>query len=728
MNMPHLHGLWATFRTSQTRLIVVLSVVLMPLAFRCSLCNAQEKMDYPTTHQVEQSNDFHGTAVQDPFRWLEQDVREPKVDAWIQAQNKVTTKYLSSLPSRQEIEKRLKELWDYDKFGTPFKRGTSYFYFKKTGLQNHDVLYRANTLQGEPSVVLDPNTWSDDGTTALGGLSFSDDGKRLAYGIQKSGSDWRTYQVMEVETGKVLEDKIEWIKFSGISWVKDGSGFYYSRYDQPKPDQEMQSLNLGQKVYFHKLGQSQSQDKLVYQDSENPEHGFGASVTEDGRYLILISWVGTDDRYRVLYQDLEDQASDKINVLIDKFENEYSLLGNQGSKLYFKSDLNAPKKCVLTIDLDSEDRTPQVIVAESEDSIESATMVGDSLIVSYLKDAKSLVKVFDLAGKPVREVDLPGIGTAKGFGGKRDQQETFFSFSSFNQPPSSYRYDLATGKTEQVRSAKVDFDPSDFEVRQVFFNSKDGTRVPMFISHKKGLKLDGTNPTLLYGYGGFNISLTPSFSISKLQWMEMGGIYAMANLRGGGEYGKAWHKAGTKTNKQNVFDDFIAAAEYLIDQKYTSSQHLGIQGRSNGGLLVGACMTQRPDLYGACLPAVGVMDMLRFHRFTAGRFWTDDYGNADKDAAEFKALYAYSPYHNLKPGTEYPPTLVSTADHDDRVVPWHSFKFAARLQSAHKGSNPVLIRIETKAGHGSGKPTAKIIEEVADEWAFLAKHLKMELE
>ena len=728
MNMPHLHGLWATFRTSQTRLIVVLSVVLMPLAFLCSLCNAQEKMDYPTTHQVEQSNDFHGTAVQDPFRWLEQDVREPKVDAWIQAQNKVTTKYLSSLPSRQEIEKRLKELWDYDKFGTPFKRGTSYFYFKKTGLQNHDVLYRANTLQGEPSVVLDPNTWSDDGTTALGGLSFSDDGKQLAYGIQKSGSDWRTYQVMEVETGKVLEDKIEWIKFSGISWVKDGSGFYYSRYDQPKPDQEMQSLNLGQKVYFHKLGQSQSQDKLVYQDSENPEHGFGASVTEDGRYLILISWVGTDDRYRVLYQDLEDQASDKINVLIDKFENEYSLLGNQGSKLYFKSDLNAPKKCVLTIDLDSEDRTPQVIVAESEDSIESASMVGDSLIVSYLKDAKSLVKVFDLAGKPVREVDLPGIGTAKGFGGKRDQQETFFSFSSFNQPPSSYRYDLATGKTEQVRSAKVDFDSSDFEVRQVFFNSKDGTRVPMFISHKKGLKLDGTTPTLLYGYGGFNISLTPSFSISKLQWMEMGGIYAMANLRGGGEYGKAWHKAGTKTNKQNVFDDFIAAAEYLIDQKYTSSQHLGIQGRSNGGLLVGACMTQRPDLYGACLPAVGVMDMLRFHRFTAGRFWTDDYGNADKDAAEFKALYAYSPYHNLKPGTEYPPTLVSTADHDDRVVPWHSFKFAARLQSAHKGSNPVLIRIETKAGHGSGKPTAKIIEEVADEWAFLAKHLKMELE
>jgi len=533
---------------------------------------------------------------------------------------------------------RIKSPWDisvrYLAEKKSFKRGDSYFYFKKTGLQNHGVLYRSSTVDGEPTLVLDPNTWSDDGTTALGGFTFSDDGKQLAYGIQESGSDWRTYRVMEVETGKVLEDKIEWMKFSGVSWAKE--------------NQELQSLNLGQKVYFHKLGQSQSQDKLIHEDAENPEYGFGATVTEDGRYLVLINWVGTDDRYRVLYRDLKDQAADKMNVLIDKFENEYTLLGNEGSKLYFKSDWNAPKKCILTIDLAADDR------------------------------------------------------------GKRDQKETFFAFSSFNRPPSSYRYDLATGKTELVRSAKVDFDPNDFEVHQVFYQSKDGTRVPMFISHKKGLKLDGTNPTLLYGYGGFNISLTPSFSISKLQWMEMGGIYAMANLRGGGEYGKDWHKAGTKTSKQNVFDDFIAAAEYLIEKKYTAKQHLGIQGRSNGGLLVGACMTQRPDLYGACLPAVGVMDMLRFHRFTAGRFWTDDYGNADKDAAEFKALYAYSPYHNLKPDTEYPPTMVSTADHDDRVVPWHSFKFAARLQAVHKGDNPVLIRIETKAGHGSGKPTAKI--------------------
>jgi len=717
-----------SFQISQTLALTVLGSFVMPLAFRCCLCDAQEKMDYPNTHKVEQADDFHGTSVKDPFRWLEQDVREPEVDAWIKAQTEVTSKYLSSLPRREKIEARLKELWDYDKYGTPFKRGDHYYYFKKTGLQNHDVLYRTDTLDGEASVVLDPNTWSDDGTTALGGLTFSDDGKLLAHGIQESGSDWRTYKVMDVETGKVLEDKIEWIKFSGISWLKDGSGFYYSRYDKPDADQEMQGLNLGQKVYLHKLGQPQSQDKLVYQDKENPEYGFGASVTEDGRYLVLTNWVGTDDRYRVLYQDLEDQASDKINVLIDKFENEYSLLGNQGSVLYFKSDWNASKKCILTIDLATTERTPKVVIPEAEESIESASIVGDSLIVSYLKDAKTQVKVFDLSGKQLRDVELPGIGTARGFGGKRDQQETFYSFSSFNRPPSSYQYDLGTGKSELVRSAKVDFNPDDYEVQQVFFKSKDGTRVPMFISHKKGLKLDGTTPTLLYGYGGFNISLTPSFSISKLQWMEMGGIYAMVNLRGGGEYGKAWHKAGTKTNKQNVFDDFIGAAQYLIDNRYTSSQHLGIQGRSNGGLLVGACMTQRPDLFGACLPAVGVMDMLRFHRFTAGRFWTDDYGNADKDAAEFKALYAYSPYHNLKPGTEYPPTLVSTADHDDRVVPWHSFKFAARLQDVHQGDNPVLIRIETKAGHGSGKPTAKIIEEVADEWAFLAKHLQLKLD
>lgn len=714
-------------RPASSLLHAVFATTTLLLAPTLSTTLAQEKMEYPPSKTVDVSDDFFGVSVADPYRWLEQDVRKSEVDQWIKSQNDITSKYLQRLPGREKIEARLTQLWDYEKFGTPFKEGDSYFYFKNDGLQNQSVLYRSSKIDGEAKVVIDPNTWSDDGTKALGGLAFSDDGKRLAYGIQVSGSDWRTYRVLDVETGKVLDDKIEWMKFSGASWAKDGSGFYYSRYDEPQPEQELQSINLGQKVYFHKLGQPQSEDVLIHQDPDHPEYGFSAEVTDDGRYVVLTNWVGTDDRYRILYQDLS-KPDDGIKILIDKFENEFSLIGNEGSRLFFKSDYNAPKKCILTIDLDSPDQTRTIIVPETDDSMESASIVGDRLIVSYLKDAKSQIKVFDLAGNFLDDVQLPGIGTANGFGGARDQTETFYTFSSFNRPPSSYRYDLKTGKSELVREAKVDFNPDDFVVKQVFYASKDGTRIPMFISHKKGLQLDGTNPTLLYGYGGFNISLSPNFSISKLQWMEMGGIYAMANLRGGGEYGKQWHKAGTKTNKQNVFDDFIAAAEFLIAEDYTSPKHLAIQGRSNGGLLVGACMTQRPDLYGACLPAVGVMDMLRFHKFTAGRFWVDDYGNADKDRDEFRALFAYSPYHNIRESVQYPPTLVSTADHDDRVVPWHSFKFAARLQQANAGPNPILIRIETKAGHGSGKPTAKIIEEVADEWAFLAKHLGLNLD
>jgi prolyl oligopeptidase len=704
------------------------------LAVDCQYLYGQEKMEYPSTEQVDQVDDFFGTLVKDPYRWLEQDVREEeKVQAWVDAQNAITNKYLESLPGRKQIETRLTELWDYEKFGIPSKHGDRYFYFKNDGLQNQSVLYKSDQVNGAAEVLLDPNRWSDDGTEALSGMAFSDDGKLLAYGVQKSGSDWRTYRVLEVESGKVLDDKIEWMKFSGVAWTNDNLGFFYSRYAEPTAEEEFQSLNLGQNVYYHTLGQPQSDDELIYEDPEHPEYGFMASVTEDGRYLVLTNWVGTDDRYRILYRDLK--SDDKTTkVLIDKFENEYSLIGNEGSKLYFKSDLNAPKKCILTIDLGADRagteqiRAEHIVVPESKEAMESASIVGDYLILSYLADAKSQVKIYDLAGNFVREVNLPGIGTAGGMGGRRDHSETFYSFSSFNRPPSSYQYDLKTGNSELVRTAKVDFNPDDFEVKQLFFASKDGTRVPMFVAHKKGIKLDGKNPTLLYGYGGFNISLTPSFSISKLQWMEMGGIYVMANLRGGGEYGKEWHKAGTLTNKQNVFDDFIAAAEYLIDQKYTSSDHLAIQGRSNGGLLVGACMAQRPDLYAACLPAVGVMDMLRFQKFTAGRFWVDDYGDADKDPDHFKALYAYSPYHNLKDGTKYPATMISTADHDDRVVPGHSFKFAARLQEAHQGDNPVLIRIETKAGHGAGKPTSKVIEEVTDEWAFLAKHLGLKIE
>ena len=684
----------------------------------------QEKLEYPESKQVNQVDNFFGTPVADPYRWLEDDVRNSEsVREWVDSQNALTFSVIKQLPYRNEIKARLTKLWDYEKFGTPFKRGERYFYFKNNGLQNQSVLYKLKSLEDEPIVLIDPNQWSADGTNALGGLEFSDDGKLLAYGVQKAGSDWRTWKVMNVETGEQLSDELNWIKFGSVSWTKDSKGFFYSCYDEPKSDEKFQGLNLGQKVYYHRIGDSQDKDQLIHENPENPKFGFLPEVSEDGKYLVITVWQGTDDRYRVLYQNLDDPNS-KLTALIENFENEYSFLGNDGSRFYFKSDFNAPKKCILSIDtLHPEQDHWKVIVPESDDSMESAGIVGKNFIVQYLQDAKSLVKLYKLDGKYAREVKLPGIGTASGFGGRRDQKETFYSFSSFNRPPSVYRYDLETGISTLIREANVDFNPDDFVVKQVFYKSKDGTQVPMFIAHKKGLELNGKNPTLLYAYGGFNISLTPSFSISRLQWMEMGGVFAMPNLRGGGEYGKAWHKAGTKTNKQNVFDDFIAAAEYLIAKGYTSADHLGIQGGSNGGLLVGACMAQRPDLYGACLPAVGVMDMLRFHKFTAGRFWVDDYGSSEASAEEFNALFAYSPYHNLVDGEEYPPTMVTTADTDDRVVPGHSFKFAARLQAAQAGSNPVLIRIETKAGHGAGKPTAKIIEEYADQWAFLAKHL-----
>ncbi len=697
----------------------VVSLLITPIALL-----GQEKLDYPESKQVNQVDNFFGTPVPDPYRWLEDDVRNSdSVREWVDSQNALTFSIIGQLPYRNEIKARLTKLWDYEKFGTPFKRGERYFYFKNNGLQNQSVLYKLKSLGDEPTVLIDPNQWSADGTNALGGLEFSDDGKLLAYGVQKAGSDWRTWKVMNVETGEQLSDELNWIKFGSVSWTKDSAGFFYSCYDEPKSDQKFQGLNLGQKVYYHRIGDLQSKDRLVHENPDNPKFGFLPEVSEDGKYLVITVWQGTDDRYRVLYQNLDDPNS-KLTALIENFENEYSFLGNDESRFYFKSDFNAPKKCILSIDtLHPEQANWKVIVPESDDSMESAGIVGNNFIVQYLQDAKSLVKLYKLDGKYAREVKLPGIGTASGFGGRRDQKETFYSFSSFNRPPSVYRYDLKTGVSTLIREAKVDFNPNDFVVKQVFYKSKDGTQVPMFIAHKKGLELNGKNPTLLYAYGGFNISLTPSFSISRLQWMEMGGIFAMPNLRGGGEYGKAWHKAGTKTKKQNVFDDFIAAAEYLIAKGYTSTDHLGIQGGSNGGLLVGACMAQRPDLYGACLPAVGVMDMLRFHKFTAGRFWVDDYGSSEASAEEFNALFAYSPYHNLVDGEEYPPTMVTTADTDDRVVPGHSFKFAARLQAAQAGSNPVLIRIETKAGHGAGKPTAKIIEEYADQWAFLAKHL-----
>ncbi|MBB77210.1 MAG: S9 family peptidase [Planctomycetaceae bacterium] len=679
----------------------------------------------PPTRRIDHVDTYHGTSVADPYRWLEDDVRESDdVAAWVEAQNEVTFGYLKQIPQRETIEKRLTTLWNYEKFGSPFKRGGHYYFYKNDGLQNQSVLYTQTTLDSEPELFLDPNQWSKDGTVALAGISFSDDGRFVTYGVAEAGSDWRTWRVMEVASRKVLNDELKWVKFSGASWTNDSRGFFYSRFAEPQEGAEFQGLNLNQQVYYHRVGTDQSDDVLVYRRPDHPDWGFDAEVTEDGRYLVITVWKGTDDKYRVLYKDLLEPYGIPLD-LIATFDHEYSFVGNDGPMFFFKTDHDAPRKKLVAIDIRKPAGSAETVLIEQRDeTLTGVGLVGNLFVTKYLKDARTQIRIHTLTGAFVREVEFPGIGSASGFGGRQADTETFYSFSSFATPPSIYRYDLITGESRLLRRAAVQFEPDDYVVKQVFYNSKDGTRVPMFIAHRKDVELNGDTPTLLYGYGGFNISMQPGFSISRLQWMEMGGVFAMANLRGGGEYGESWHRAGTKLQKQNVFDDFVAAAEWLIEQKYTRSDKLAIMGGSNGGLLVGAVMTQRPDLFGACLPAVGVMDMLRFHKFTAGRYWVDDYGSAD-DADEFQALLAYSPYHNLEPGTRYPPTLVTTADTDDRVVPGHSFKFAAQLQHCHAGEAPVLIRIETRAGHGAGKPTAKVIEELADKWAFLVKNLGM---
>lgn len=687
--------------------------------------NLSTKIQYSETRRVDHVDEYHGVKVPDPYRWLEDDVRENKdVAAWVEAKNKETFGYLAKIPERESIRKRLNELWNYEKFGSPFKAGGRYYYFHNSGLQNQSVLFTQETLDDEPSVFMDPNSWSKDGTVALSGTQFSDDGRYVAYGVQEAGSDWRTWKIRDIASGKDLDDEIHWVKFNSPDWTKDSKGFFYARYPEPGDDTEFQALNLNMKVYYHRVGTSQDRDVLVYENPAEPSWGYQAEVTEDGRYLVITVWKGTDDKYRVIYRDLKEPYGLPTD-LITTFNNEYTLIGNDGPVFFFKTDLDAPRRRVVAIDIRKPDsRNWKEVIPQKEETLRGVGLVGNAFIASYLKDAKTQVNIHSMKGDFIREVEFPGIGSASGFGGKRGDTDTFYSFSSFATPPSIYRYDILTGKSELFRQAQVKFNPDEYEVKQIFYESKDGTRVPMFLAYRKGLKLNGKNPTLLYGYGGFNIPLTPRFSISRLAWMEMGGVYAQANLRGGGEYGEQWHKAGTKLQKQNVFDDFIAAAEWLIANKYTSTPKLAIQGGSNGGLLVGACMTQRPDLFGACLPAVGVMDMLRFHKFTAGRFWVDDYGSSD-NVEEFKALLKFSPYHNLKDGVEYPATMVTTADTDDRVVPGHSFKFAARLQEAHAGDAPVLIRIETKAGHGAGKPTAKIIEELTDAWAFLVRNLDM---
>jgi len=705
-----------------TRMFLVVTSIL-GLTAVASAQNAgagEAALTYPKVKTVDQVDELHGVKVADPYRWLE-DLDSPETAAWVAAQNEVTFRFLGEIPARERIKERMTKLWDFERYGLPFKEGGRYFYSKNDGLQAQSVFYVLDSLDGEPRVLIDPNKLSEDGTVALAGLSISEDGKRMAYGLSTAGSDWVEYRVRDIDTGRDLDDHLKWIKFSGASWTKDGQGFYYSRFDEPKGDQ-LKDTNYYQKLWYHKLGTAQVDDKLVYSRPDQKEWGFAGEVTEDGQYLVITITQGTERKNRVYFQDLATGDGQTIELLND-FDAQYGFINNDGPVFWFFTDLDAPRGRVIAIDTRHPERANwKEIIPQAAETLDGVTLVNDTFIAHYLKDAYTQVRMFDLRGQHVRDVALPGVGTAGGFGGKRRDTETFYSYTSFNMPNTIYRYDMPSGASSVYRQPQVDFDPAQYTTQQVFYNSKDGTRIPMFITHKKNIQLDGHNPTMLYGYGGFNASMTPYFSISRLVWMELGGVFALANIRGGGEYGKAWHDAGRLANKQNCFDDFIAAAEWLIANKYTSAQKLAISGGSNGGLLVGACMTQRPDLFGACLPAVGVMDMLRFHKFTIGWAWTSDYGSPDEPEA-FKTLLKYSPLHNLKPGTCYPATLVTTADHDDRVVPAHSFKFISALQAAQGCGNPVLIRIETKAGHGGGKPTQKIIEEISDQYAFLMRVL-----
>ena len=713
-------------------------LILFLVTALTSSINAQT-IHYPDTRKTEQIDIYHGVTVADPYRWLE-DTNSKETAEWVKAQNAVTFDYLRKLPQREPFKARLTKLWNYPKFGIPFKEGGWYFHFKNDGLQNQDVLYVQASLTAEPRALLDPNTFSKDGTVALAGLSVSDDGKHIAYGISQAGSDWKEVKVRNVATGVDESDHLKHLKWSGFAWTHDHKGFFYSRFPEPKPGQTYLEANRHQKLYYHVLGQPQSNDVLVYERPDQPEWGIHAEVSEDGRFAILYISHGSDPKNRIYYIDLKESGFEldpksrienpkSVVKLLDEFDANYDFIGNDGTVFYFKTDLNAPRSKVIAIDVDKPERSNwRVVLPESKDLLETVSLSGNRMIADYLHDAYSEVRVYEFKpgisgpeAKLLRKVDLPTLGAASGFGGERADSERFYSFTSFFDPPSVYRYDVNSGESVLHKRPEVDFDPSQFEVKQVWYESKDGTRIPMFITHRKGLKLDGKNPTYLYGYGGFNAPMTPYFSVSRLIWMENGGVFAMPNLRGGGEFGDEWHRAGTKLKKQNVFDDFIAAAEYLVKEKYTSPKHLAIAGGSNGGLLVGAVMNQRPELFGCALPAVGVMDMLRFHKFTIGWAWTTDYGSSD-NPEEFKAIFAYSPLHNLKKGTCYPPTLITTGDHDDRVVPGHSFKYAAALQEAQGCPNPALIRIETRAGHGAGKPTAKIIEEAADSWAFAMHH------
>lgn len=680
--------------------------------------STEPRMQYPETRRVDVVEEQFGVKVADPYRWLENDVRQDgEVRAWVTAQQQVTNNYLATLPQRAVFRARLKALFDYERFGLPVKAGGRYFYMRNSGLQNQSVLYVRESLTGPGRVLIDPNGWAKDGATALAEWRPSEDGTKLLYTIQDGGTDWRTMKVLDVATGTVLPDTVEWVKFTALAWAKDGSGFFYSAFDAPAADAKFQALNENQKIYFHKLGQPQSADRLIYATPNAPRLGHLAQVTDDGRWLLITTSEGTDERYELTVLDLQTPGA-KPRTLVAGLTHEWQLAGNIGTKFYFRTNMGAPLQRIVTMDVSAAEPKPVELVPESKATLESVNLVGGVLFAQYLADVKSEVRRFALDGKPLGTVPLPGIGATGGFGGEQDDSETFFVFTSYATPSTIYHYDVKTGRATAWASPKVAFDPADYKVEQVFYPSKDGTRIPMFLVRKKSVT--GPAPTLLYAYGGFNISSTPGFSAARLAWVEQGGVFAVANIRGGGEYGKAWHNGGRLANKQNVFDDFIAAGEWLKAHGVTGKDQLAIQGGSNGGLLIGAVVNQRPDLFAAALPQVGVMDMLRFDRFTAGRYWVDDYGYPSKEA-DFKVLYAYSPYHNVKGGRAYPAILATTADTDDRVVPGHSFKYAAAIQAADIGPKPHLIRIETRAGHGSGKPTDKIIDETADLWAFAAQ-------
>ena len=698
-------------------------IARLPLVAALVPVLALAAVTYPTSKTVDHIDDYHGTKVADPYRWLE-DVDSADTKAWVGAENETTFGFLKNLPQRDAIKQRLTELINYPRFSLPRKEGGRYFYTFNTGLQNQSPLYVKDNLAAEGRLLLDPNTLSKDGTVALANTAPSPDGKWLGYALASAGSDWNEFRVLDLATGKDSADAIKWVKFSGFSWTKDGKGFFYSRYPEPRREGNQVFSDLAnQKIYYHRMGTTQAADLLVYERPDEPKWGLGGGVTEDGRYLIISVSQGTDTRHRLYYLDLKDaqhpQVQGEVVRLIDVLEAQYGVIGNSGPVLYVDTDLDATRHRIIAIDLKHPDRANwRTIVPESKNVMESTALVGGKFVVNYLQDARSRLVVYALDGTPVRDIELPGVGTVGGITGREGEPELFFSYTSFVYPTTNFRHDLASGRTEVYQAPKVAFDPSVYETKQVFYVSKDGTKVPMFITARKGLKLDGSHPTLLYAYGGFNISMKPAFSTSNLAWLEFGGVYAQASLRGGGEYGKEWHLAGTRDHKQNVFDDFIAAGDYLVKEGYTTHSRLVISGGSNGGLLIGAVVNQRPDLARVAFPAVGVMDMMRFQKFTIGWAWASDYGSSDEPAMA-NYLLGYSPVHNVKPGVTYPAIMITTGDHDDRVHPGHSFKYAAALQAANPGNpSPLLIRIETNAGHGAGKPIAKIIEETADKFAF----------